>query len=236
MSSTVTPFIDPAFQSFFKQGRCLQFGKTQDIIRPEDDPDGIYFIQKGFVRAYANNSRGEEYTFIILVPGEVFPLNWLMHGTKRCIGFQSANSHATVYRVSREEVLEKSRTDPKFSFALLEKSLEQYSLFVDRVDNLEYKYASERLAYRLLYLIARFGEKRSDGSWVITIPISQQTIASSINVSRESVSREFERLYKKEYVAFEGKHIIIRDVEGLKQQFPRPLSPNWWGLSEQTGK
>jgi CRP/FNR family cyclic AMP-dependent transcriptional regulator len=159
----------------------------------------------------------------------MFPLNWLMQKAQRSITFQAATP-TIIYLRSREDVMEHIQKDPQFSFEMLEKALEQYNLFIDRVDNLEYKYASERLAYRLLYLAARFGDQRDDGSWIINMPVSQHVIASSINVSRESVSREFERLYKKGSVAFEGKHIIIRDLEALKQSFPRPLSPNWWGL------
>ena len=217
-------------EAFFKCGQQLHVLKGQCIIRGEDEPQGLYYIDRGLVRAYGINQRGEDYTFAILAPKELFPLNWLLHETRRQIFFQAITPcHVCV--VPRERVLTEAQVDPNFCYGLMHKAVEAFSLFVDRLDNLEYKYAGERLAYRLLFLAKRFGEKRTDGSYLIKAQVSQQLLASSINASRESVNREFEQLQRKGLVRFEGPYIVIANLAGMQNLFPAPLSPNWWGLA-----
>lgn len=216
-------------EKYFRDGQYLHVLKGQYIIRGEDEPQGLYLIDKGLVRAFGINQRGEDYTFAIIGPTELFPLNWLLRETKRQIFFQ-AITPCKLYILPRDEILERAQKDVIFSFGMFQKTLESNSLFVDRLDNLEYKYAGERLAYRLLFLTCRFGEKRPDGSYIIKAQVSQHILASSINASRESVNREFERLQRKGYVRFEGPYIAVTDLKGMKSLFPAPLSPNWWGL------
>jgi CRP-like cAMP-binding protein len=115
--------------------------------------------------------------------------------------------------------------------AVLVKTVKQFTIYADRIDNLEYKYARERVVYRLLFLASRFGEKQADGSYVLTAPISQQVIASSINLSRESVSREFDRLQRHELVEFNNERcIVVKNVQHLCNELKSPVSPDWWGL------
>jgi CRP-like cAMP-binding protein len=216
-------------QTFFKTGSTLRAQRGQTILHGDDEQETVYLIGEGLVRAYTVNSRGEERTLVILAPTEIFPLNRLLPGVNRQIFFE-ASSSCLLYRTSTEAVLTQARTTVDFTFSLMYKLLQQFCILLDRIDNMDYKYASERLAYRLLYLTSRFGTRQPDGSFIIKAPLSQQIIASSINMSRESVSREFERLLKKGYVRFIGKRIAILDIEALKKEFPDPISTNWWNL------
>lgn len=220
---------DANIEAYFRSGRPIYTIKGQYVIRGEDEPQGVYFLEKGQVRMYGINQRGEEYTFAIIAPSELFPLNWLFTKTSRQIFFQSLTP-CTLYLQPRAQVLQQARNDAAFCYGLLHKALDDVSLLIDRLDNLEYKYASERLVYRLIYLAKRFGEKQPDGSYLIRAQVSQQVIATSINASRESVNREFERLQQKGYVRFVGPLISITDIEALKRVFPAPLSPTWWDM------
>lgn len=216
-------------EALFRQGDIAHYIKGQYIIRGEDEPDGVYLIDDGQIRIFGINQRGEDYTFDILTSHEIFPLGWLLHETHRQLFFQ-ALSPCRLYRLPRERILREAQTDGQIAYGMLYKTLESFSMVVDRLDNLEYKYASERLAYRLLYLAWRFGEKQPGGSYIIRAQISQQLIASSINASRESVNREFERLQKKGCVGFTGAYIVIINIDTLKRECPVPLRQNWWGI------
>jgi CRP-like cAMP-binding protein len=80
--------------------------------------------------------------------------------------------------------------------------------------NLEYRTVRERLISFLLTMSIRFGKKTIMGT-TINVPLRQQDIASSINASRETTSRELTALEKKGLITTPGL-IVLRDIEKLK--------------------
>jgi CRP-like cAMP-binding protein len=122
----------------------------------------------------------------------------------------------------------KENTSPE-AYSLIEQLAEQFNVYADRVDNLQYKSASQRVVYRLLFLAGRFGKK--DGNRIIIdAPITHKIIASSINLTRESVSREIEKLDDAGIISTNNGKIVIKDVKKLGEQFSEPVSIDLWGL------
>jgi CRP/FNR family transcriptional regulator len=105
----------------------------------------------------------------------------------------------------------------------------QFRVFADRVDNLEYKHASERVAYRLLFLASRFGI-RSGSTIAIDVPLTHETFANSINLARETVSRQIEKLEKAHIIQSKPHQFIILDVPALTAKMSRPNNINNWTL------
>ena len=104
---------------------------------------------------------------------------------------------------------------PEILAPLLEMTVEMYRIHSERIINLEYRSVRERLISFLLTMAVRFGHKKSDGSVVIDVTLRQQDIASSINASRETTSRELTALEKKGLVATNGE-IVLKDIEALR--------------------
>jgi CRP-like cAMP-binding protein len=105
----------------------------------------------------------------------------------------------------------------------------QLQVFVDRLDNLEYKKASERVAYSLLFLASRFGVRQ--GLKVrIAAPITHTLLADSINLARESVSRELKKLENDRFVIHKDHQFIIEDVDGLTQSLTQPVGMHNWSI------
>ena len=77
----------------------------------------------------------------------------------------------------------------------------------ERILNLEYRSVRERLVSFLLTMAKRFGEKTDNAAIKINVPLKHQDIASSINSSRETTSRELGALERKGLVS--SKHTII---------------------------
>jgi CRP-like cAMP-binding protein len=90
-----------------------------------------------------------------------------------------------------------------------------YRIHSERIINLEYRTVRERLVSFLLTMSNRFGVKTKDGL-VIEVPLKQQDIASSINASRETTSRELTGLERKGLISNSQPTIIIKDIEALK--------------------
>jgi len=108
--------------------------------------------------------------------------------------------------------------DSAITFALLRRASRAADIYTRRIRNLEYRYASERIIYRLLQLCERFGNQQADGSCLVEVGISQQILATSINVSRESVNRTMEQLKHKGLIRYSSKWLLVTDVEALEKQ------------------
>ncbi len=218
---------DSVIRRLFAKGQPLVYGKGAHIIAQESKPDGVYYISTGYVKIYSISSSGDEYVHVIYGSGEIFPMVWAYLGIHPETLFYEALSDCTVWRMSREWLMHFMTTRPHIAYALSIQLAHQFRILSDRVDNLEYKKASERVAYRVLFLASRFGVK--DGaSIIIDPPITHETFANTINLARESVSRELERLEQNGVIQRDGHRILIRDVNKLCSLIGRSINLGRW--------
>jgi len=219
-------YLDNPVSNYFARGSIRRYAKGELILQAYELPDAISSIAEGYVQAYSINSRGEQYVHILLKKGDIFPLWWLTDTTPQNMYYQ-AISPTTLHSLPRENLLAKLQTNQTLAFQFIQTTLQQLKIYEDRIDNLEFKYASERLAYRLLYMAYRFGERSGD-EITIKAPVTQQMIAGSVNLSRESVAREMEKLHRKGYIEYRDKHIVIRNVDLLSQVVKDIEHADWW--------
>lgn len=199
---------------FFHSGTKLTYKKNESIVRSGDEPRGIYFIESGFVKAYAITKYGEENTLIVRKDNDIFPLIWAFTGLHRDITYE-AMSDTVLWRAARSEFLLFLKENEHAVAAVLDMSVEAYRLHSERVMNLEYRTVRERVAMFLLTHAERFGKKTPSGV-LIDAPIKRHDIASSINASRETTSRELSYLAKKNIVSLDGGQITICDKAFLQ--------------------
>ena len=218
------------FNFFYANGTMHRYRKGELILHAEDEVNGIYYIEGGFVKVYSVNSRGEQYILVVYGPGEFFPLVWLHRRPHRSIFYESLTA-SSVLRVHQADLEQAIRTDVALSFEMVERSLDQHGVLVDRISNLQYKFARERLVYYLLYLARRFGIVVNN-EYEIGLRISHQVLASNINLSRESVGREIDRLLRKGTIFIRNGRIVLRDIPALAAELPgNSVSADWWGLA-----
>jgi len=215
----------------FKAGRPKHFTHGKLMLRATQEAKEIYFIDEGFVRVYTEDSRGHQLTHTVYTKGEIFPFIWIASTEKRDVYYE-ALTDCTIYTLPRLELQEELQKNAKLSYEMMLQVINQYRIYADRIENLEHKFASERLAYSLLFMASRFGEKRGD-EIIIRAPLTHQALGSTINLSRESISRELDKLVQRGLIGTEGRLFVIKDFAGLASQFKKPISPDWWGLQEQ---
>jgi len=201
--------------AYFHTGTRLDYKKGEAVIRVGDEPHGIYYIETGYVKAYAITKYGEQNTLIVRKDDDIFPLIWAFTGLHRDITYE-AMSDTVIWRVAREDFLQFLKTNEHVVPVILDLSIEAYRLHSERVMNLEYRTVRERIAMFLLTHAERFGRTESDGTMVITAPIRRQDIASSINASRETASRELSSLARSGYIELGNNTIRILQPNKLR--------------------
>lgn len=205
----VTELVD-----LFNKGTCLTYKKGEFIIRPGESPSGIFYIKSGLVKAYNITKYGEENLLIIRKEQEIFPLIWAITGQDRHIIYE-AMIPTEVMRLDRRKYIEYIETHSEVLAPLLDMAVEMYRIHSERIINLEYRSVRERLISFLLTMSKRFGRETNEGL-MIDVPLRQQDIASSINASRETTSRELTALDRKGLIDSGQPTIILKDIKTLK--------------------
>jgi CRP-like cAMP-binding protein len=199
---------------FFRlRGIKQTFKKGDYIIRPGDAPHGIFYIYSGLVKAYDITKYNEENLLIIRKQDEIFPLIWALTGKEHSIIYQTMAPTVT-WRVSRKAFLDYIKSNADGLAPVLDMTMEMYRLHGDRILNLEYRTVRERIISFLLTMSQRFGKQTDDGL-LIEVPLRHQDIASSINATRETTSREISALERKGLLVNKQSYTLLKDVESL---------------------
>lgn len=194
----------------------MTYKKGEFIIRPGEAPSGVFFIASGLVKAYDISKYGEENLLIIRKSQEIFPLIWAITGQERDIIYEALGP-TEVWRVSRENFLKHMQENSKSILTMLDMTIEMYRLHSEHILNLEYRTVRERLICFLLNTADRFGAPPTkSGRVLIDVPLKQQDIASSINATRETTSRELVRLERLGLVSTTHSKISLLNPKKLR--------------------
>jgi len=199
---------------FRQEGLKLTYRKGEFIIRPGEAPSGVFYIYQGLVKAYDITKYGEENLLIIRKEHELFPLIWAITGQERHVIYQ-ALAPTIAWQISRDRFTKYMQSHPEALAPLLDMTIEMYRLHSERILNLEYRSVRERLISFLLTMSQRFG-RPIDGGVVIEAPLRHQDIASSINASRETATRELVALERKGLLDSQQSIITLKDVKALR--------------------
>lgn len=201
---------------FFRANGVKQsFKKGDYIIRPGDSPHAVFYIYTGLVKAYDITKYNEENLLIIRKQDEIFPLIWAVTGHEHSIIYQALAPTVT-FQLSRDVFLKYVTKSADGLIPLLDMTMEMYRMHGDRILTLEYRTVRERIISFLLHMSQRFGKKTDEGL-VIEVPLRHQDIASSVNATRETTSRELSALERKGLIATNQSHITIKDVPALRK-------------------
>lgn len=210
----VTPTKQKSLVAYLTSGLRSVYKKGELIIRPHESPDYIYFIESGYVKAYSITKYGDENVHMIRHSGEIFPLIWTFTEEHRDVAYEAMDA-VVIWRQPKTAYLEFLERTPDATSAVLGLAMRSYRTFAEHVNTLEYRTVRERAVSFLVACCRRFGEAQPDGSIKILAPLRQQDIASSINASRETTSRELSSLAKKGLIKISERNVIVLDKAAL---------------------
>jgi CRP-like cAMP-binding protein len=202
--------------AFFETSQEYLYRKGEVILRAGDIPSGVYYIEKGFVKAYSIMLDGSENLWLIHKPGEVFPGPWIFGYEIGNLEFE-AITPVTIRRKSKDEVLAFLYSEPDAIREALSMAIFIIDVLFNRIENLELTNSFSRVTKRLLILSQRFGIK--NGLRVtLSVPLTHTNFANSINLSRETVSRDLEQLKRKQIISEKNHIITIENIEKLENE------------------
>ncbi len=201
---------------FFSGFKKLSFKKGQLILRAGDKPPGIFYLKKGYTRLYSLSKDAQELTLIIFKAGNIFPLMWTMNDAPNTY-YLEAITAVELHQAPKEEFLKFIKNDNEVLFELTRRILMRFGGVLNRMEYAIFGHARSKVASIILICAERFGIKDKQGI-IIQVPLTHQDIANLIGVARETVSIEMEKLQKKGFINHQGKYLIIKNIQKLKEE------------------
>ncbi len=203
--------------AYFDDGRILKYSKGDTILHGFDEPNGVYIIKEGFVKAFTITKAGQENLLLIHDTGEFIPLIWALDGSRTEGLYYEAMSDVTVLKTSKEKLRSAMSDNTWLSQEVLKQSVHIITIYSQRIQALEFRTARERIVAELLNLAEMFGKK--DGKKVlIDAPVTHQDIANSINMTRETASRALGLLFEEELLGQDEHLFTILDLPKLQEE------------------
>lgn len=187
-----------------------------EVIFQKDDPGhALFIVEEGAVRIYLPGLQGADLTLALLGRGHFFGDLSLLDGAPRSASAAAAED-ATLLVLDRSDFVQLIASRPRATLAVLAVVARRLRETDEMASDLAFMNVSGRLAKKLLELAAAHGAQRPDGV-LLDVRLTQEEIANMIGVTRESVNRNLARLRRAGLIQREGRRLLIRDAEGLRQ-------------------
>ena len=195
---------------FFADGKTKEYKRKSVIVSYGSPVNSIFYIAEGAGKIISHDANGRERIHALYAPGNLFPVSWLFCETKYEIEFV-AFSDVTILQKSLKETNAFFEREP---YSLVSLVRQQADIF-DRIVNLNMRSAHQRVAYRVLMLCFKFGNKAGD-HYVIDLAITLQELADMVRLTRERTGRVIADLESNGCLVMGRRNIIVYD-EQLKK-------------------
>jgi len=208
------------FRQFITQYPCEQYSKGQILMLQNETPKGVFVIESGKVRSYTISSDGHEQLISIHSRGEDIPIGFAFGVTEKSQYFYEAYTKCTAHLIPKDEFLEQLRLDPKLMYQMHLYDTEQLSSALNRIHALGQSRASNKVALTLIYLADRLRVRPWTRPRPQEISVTQEEIADSLGMTRETVSGELKKLRFKKIISYSRKRYVFymeRMISHLKR-------------------
>ncbi|MDP1721937.1 MAG: Crp/Fnr family transcriptional regulator [Candidatus Gottesmanbacteria bacterium] len=201
---------------FFTAHPLLLYKKGEMILRADDTPHGVCYIEKGIVRQYSINGAGETLMLQFYRPGAFFPMTWVINDIPNRYFFEAATA-VSIRRAPREAVKTFIDDQPEVLKDFVERLLLGVSGLWLRIEHLVLESAYVKTILLILYYAEKFGVKDAKGVALEVSPTHKE-ISAWIGTTRETASLQVEALKKKKLLVSRGRQLVIPSMTALEKE------------------
>jgi CRP/FNR family cyclic AMP-dependent transcriptional regulator len=205
-----------ALQSFESIKYATAYPKGAVLFVEGQSPRGIYVLCKGRVKLSICSTDGKTLILKVAEPGEVLGLSASVSGKAYELTAETLDP-CQVNFVKREDFLRFLKEHGEACLRVAEQLSEKYNSACHEIRSLGLSHsAAEKLAKLLLDWSTKNGEAAKIEPR-LKLALTHEEIAQMIGTSRETVTRLFADLKKRQIVQAKGSTLLIRNKAALKQ-------------------
>ncbi len=180
------------------------------IIGRGDHLDGLYTVFDGSLKLYMLSCNGDERVLRILRPGDTFGEAIMFNAIPSPVFVESLSSVRLGY-FPRKSIYKALSGDPQFTLSMLR----SMSVIMNQlINDLETCCLQSALQRTVNYLL-RAADAGPPPHVEIHLPASKAVVASTLNISAETFSRELHRLQDQGLIEINRRTIYLVDRDGL---------------------
>ncbi|MBI2593271.1 Crp/Fnr family transcriptional regulator [Candidatus Daviesbacteria bacterium] len=207
-------------ENFFSKRKLLNYKKGEIIIRSDDIPQGVFYVQKGYVSLYTMLEDGRQITLNIFKPGSYFSMMWAISDIPNAYCFQ-AITQTSLYRAPKGEVVDFLKRNPDVLFDVTRRILVGLDGILTIIQHLVSGTAYQKIGTTLVILAKRFGRKSRNLGITIELALTHQDIANLCGITRETTSLAMKKLEKKKLISYNTHHVVVKSVLKLEKNLKR---------------
>ncbi len=189
----------------------IGFKRGDRVLSRGERLDGLYVVLEGRLKLYMLSCHGDERVLRVLQPGDSFGEAIAFNEFPSPV-FVDALSSVILGFLPRDEIKDALMSHPDFMMTMLSS---MSALMRNLIQDLETACMQNALQRTANYLLRE--AKNSPPPYVaLTMPAPKAVIASTLNMSAETFSRELHRLQGHNYITIERRVIYLRDRAGLR--------------------
>ncbi len=195
----------------------LSFSTKSIIIDPIQDVTDVYYLEHGFVRMYLLSEDGEELSLHIFRPGTYFPLMLVLTDSPNKYYFEAVTP-VVVRKVPKPKIISLLKDNPDVLYDLATRLSGGIIGYLVKVESLLLHDAYKRVVSLLCYLGESFSEHFTQGDVRINLSVTHYLLSTWVGLTRETVSRQIEKLEKKGLIINKDNIITIKNLDFLKKE------------------
>lgn len=185
------------------------FKKGQTILLKDEIPKAVYVIEKGIIRAYVITPDGVEHTVWLHDKMNDLPIGYAIDQTPAADHYYDAYTSCIVRLVPKKVFQEILSRDVDTAYKQYENQTKRLMKAFDQINALEHPRAGDKVAFMLLHLAGRIGTKVRPSNNRMRLSITQQEIADSLGLTRETTGAELKKLELKHIIEHSRKNYVL---------------------------
>jgi CRP/FNR family transcriptional regulator len=199
---------------FLAQRTVSRHYSAGEMVFGEGEPcSGLYVVESGNVRIFKSSPNGREQVLSIDGPGSSIAELPIFDGGAYPASAAAVDDVILLF-VSKQDFRAFCLAHPEVALKVLRVVGARLRRLVGIIEELSFTTVRHRLASYLLRLAQESGKRTPEGVEV-TLPITNQELASQIGTVRELVSRNLSRLQAEGMLKVDGRNVLINDLKAL---------------------
>lgn len=201
----------PSVERIAGGGWTVRHPRGTRVLGRGEALNGLYAVFEGRLKLYMLSCNGDERILRILQPGDSFGEAIMFNAFPSPVYIETLSAVKLAY-FPRKVVSRALATDPRFTTAMLNgMSRMMQELLID-LEACCLQNARQRTANYLL----REVQQDTSGGDEVRLPAAKAVVASTLNISAETFSRELHRLRAMNLITIDRRTIHLRDRIGLQ--------------------